>query len=29
MFDAEKISPSESKIVWKVIVNGEELTGTF
>jgi len=29
MFNSEKISPSESKIVWKVIVNGEELTGTF
>jgi len=29
MFDSEKISPSEEKIVWKGIVNGEELTGTF
>jgi hypothetical protein len=29
MFDAEKISPSERKIVWKGIVSGEELTGTF
>jgi hypothetical protein len=29
MFDAEKIIPSESKIVWKGIVKGEELTGTF
>src|SRR2546430_2772307 len=29
MFDSEKISPSERKIVWKGIVNGEELTGTF
>ncbi len=29
MFDVEKISPSERKIMWKGIVNGEELTGTF
>ena len=29
MFDSEKISPSERKIVWKGIVNGEELTGSF
>ncbi len=29
MFNSEKISPSERKIVWKGIVNGEELTGTF
>ena len=29
MFNAEKISSSERKIVWKGIVNGEELTGTF
>jgi len=29
MFDVGKIIPSESKIVWKGIVNGEELTGTF
>jgi hypothetical protein len=28
-FDAEKISRSERKIMWKGIVNGEELTGTF
>jgi len=29
MLAAEKIIPSESKIVWKGIVNGEQLTGTL